>query len=199
MATYRAIEAVSNAIIFALRSSYDRSLLGDHDLQFQVFSARDFARAPDLVGISLFVHRVTVSGTLRFPAGRPGGNGRTQMPQLPLDLHLLLTAWAPEAALEQAITGWMLRAAADIGLLTPPLLNEGFPGTFHADETVELLPVDLPAEELMHLWEVLGQGLFRLSGTYVARTIQIESARLQAAGQPVNERSFDYRPVEEAQ
>jgi hypothetical protein len=50
---------------------------------------------------------------------------------------------------------------------------------------------DLSTEDLLHVWETLVQNTFQLSVPYVARNIRIESRLLQAAGQPVQQRTFE--------
>src|SRR5207248_2211735 len=54
MADYRAIAAVSEAIIHLLEREYDPADFNGHPLQFRVFLARDFSQPMD-AGVSLFL------------------------------------------------------------------------------------------------------------------------------------------------
>jgi hypothetical protein len=51
---------------------------------------------------------------------------------------------------------------------------------------------DLSTEDLLHVWETLVQNTYQLSVPYVARNIRLESRLLQAAGEPVQRRTFEY-------
>jgi len=60
-------------------------------------------------GVSLVLYRVLVNSGIRTP---PSGHG-TGPAAVPLDLHLLLTPWAAEAAMQQEILGWVMRTLED--------------------------------------------------------------------------------------
>jgi hypothetical protein len=192
MASYRAIEAVCKAVIYLLRSNYRPELIDGNELQFAVYSARDFAATTKMIGVSLFLYRIAPNGVHRTPAGRAASDNQRYQTQLPLDLYFLLTAWAQDASIEHAIAGWMLRSMEDMPILTANMLNEGYPHTFRSDEIVTVGLTELSNEELLHTWEVLGQNIYQLSAPYVARTIRIESTHAVSEGRPIQERVFDY-------
>ncbi len=193
MANYRSIAAVSRAVITLLEANYDRALF-DHDLEFDVYTNRDF-QSPMTAGVSLFVYRVFHNGTNRTPPGRIGADGRRQRPRLPLDLHFMLTAWAPTASLQQVIIGWMMRVLEDHSLLPAGFLNHAEPGSFRPDEIIELGPIELTTEDLLNLWERLANHRYVLSVPYVARTVMIESDTADDAPRDVNERLFAMREL----
>ncbi|MCI0394373.1 MAG: DUF4255 domain-containing protein [Chloroflexi bacterium] len=190
MADYRAVAAVCEAVIYLLHSNYAP---GDfnNELEFRVYTAGDFAD-PIESGVSLFLYRIFANGSHRIPAGRLTPAGRRQT-QLPLDLHFLLTAWGRSASLQQTIAGWMMRVMEDTPILPVGLLDRVIPGVFSANETVEIALAELATEELLHLWETLPQQRYQLSLPYVARNVRIESAQLLGAGEPVQERTFEYQ------
>ena len=142
--------------------------------------------------MSVFLYRIMVNDAHRTPPGRRSETGELTQTQLPLDLHVILTAWAPEASLQQAIAGWMMRTLEDNRILPPGLLNRPLPGVFRDDESVELLTGDMVTEDLLHLWELLGTGHYQLSVPYVARNVRIESQRELTSGALVQERTVDY-------
>ncbi|ETT24101.1 hypothetical protein RAJCM14343_1505 [Rhodococcus aetherivorans] len=191
MATYRGIEAACHAVVELLRDNYDPAAF-NRDLEFRVLSTGGF-NGGLTAGVSVFLYRVMLNDSHRTPPGRRDVNGETQQPQLPLDAHFVLTTWAPEASLQQAILGWMMRTMDDHRVLPPGLLNRLSPGVFRDDETVEVLVGELVTEDLLHLWELLGSGTYQLSVPYTARNIRIESSRELITAAPVQERITDYQ------
>lgn len=175
MADYRAVAAVTETVLQFLRSNYDPADF-DQELEFKVFTARDFAK-PLNAGVSLFLYRIFPNGTQRTPPGRIGPDGRRYPALLPLDLHMLLTVWGREASLQHTIAGWMMRTLEDQPIYPASLLNATSPGVFRPDETMELTLTELTNEDLLRIWDTLVQNVYQLSVPYVARVIRIESAR----------------------
>jgi hypothetical protein len=198
MADFRAISAVSEAVIGLLRSNY---LAGapyfNNELEFQIYLAKDFAQ-PMTAGISLFLYRIYPNGTHRNPRGRPGPEGQHYRNQLPLDLHFMLTAWAQDASLQHLIAGWMMRMLEDTPYLPPGLLNQIYPDLFRPDEGVVVSPAELSTEELLRMWEVIVNNAYQISVPYVARYVKIESSLLVESGAPIQERTLDMRVPEGA-
>lgn len=189
MATYRAIEATCDAVVGLLRDNYPADLT-EPPLQFAVFTKTEFATGLG-AGVSLFLYRVHLDGTERAPEGRVLADGRRQFPQLSLQLQFLLTAWAPDASLQQFLTGWMMRVVEDHPVLPPGLLNRRYDEdspVFWPDETVGLSAAAMETEDLFSLWDLIGPGTYQLSVPYQARGIRVESTRLLDDGRGVQER-----------
>lgn len=209
MANFRAIEAVSEAVIHQLRSNMRPEDFSDQlnpeidpqlQLDFRVFTSRDFASSPITNGVSLFLYRIFANGVQRTPPGRVGPDGRPQQTQLPVEMHFLLTVWGGEASLQHALAGWMMRVMEDSSLLPASVLTAVAPGIFRNDETVELSLAELSTENLLRIYEVLMPNVYQLSVPYVARIIHIESSLpLQSVtGAEVQERvqrMGHYRPT----
>lgn len=194
MATYRAISAVSDAIVHLLESQYSPDDFDGNSLQFKVYLARDFLSPMD-AGVSVLLYRIYPNGTYRTPPGRLGPDGQRQRPMLPLDLHFLITAWAKDASLQHSIAGWMMRILEDTPSLPPGLLNHRLPNTFQSDETVELCLAELTTEELFRIWEVIVNNAYQISIPYVARNVRIESIQTILQGEPVQERVWDVQKL----
>jgi hypothetical protein len=195
MASYRAIAAVSNAIVHLIQSRYVPADFDNALLQFDVYTAPDFARPMD-AGISILLYRIYPNQQNRTPPGRLMADGRRQRNMLPVDLHFLLTAWAKDASLQHAIAGWMMRILEDTPSLPPGLLNARFPGTFGMEETVEVGITELTTEELFRIWEVIVNNTYQISVPYVARNVCIETFQTFGFGEPVQERLLDLqKPV----
>lgn len=194
MATYRAIEAVCDATVALLRDNYPDEVR-EPALRFEVFRKADFDTGMT-AGVSLFLYRVFVDGTDRSPRGRVLLDGH-QFPQMPLQLHFLLTAWGPTASLQQFLTGWMMRTVEDYPMLPAGLLNRRYDEdepVFWPDETVELSVAPLETEDLFHLCDLIGTT--QLSVPYQARGILVESGRLLGDGRPVQEREHRFATLD---
>jgi Pvc16 N-terminal domain len=190
MADYRAVAAVSEAVIYLLESHYTPEDFDGNQLQFKVYLAKDFAQPMD-AGVSFFLYRIYTNGTQRAPSGRTTPEGQRYRTQLAVDLHFLLTAWAKDASLQHAIAGWMMRILEDTPSLPTGLLNHKIPNVFHLDETVEVSLTELTTEELFRIWEVIVNNAYQISVPYVARNVKIESRLLLSSAQPLQERIFD--------
>lgn len=178
MADYRAVAATCGAVVRLLEASYEPERFDGRELQFQVFTARDFANPfqnPTADGVSLFLYRIYPNGVSRTPPGRVGADGRRLATRLPVELHFLLTVWAQHASFEHTVAGWMMRTLEGTPLLPAAVLNAGTPDAFRPDETVEVALAELRTEDLLRIWEVMGVNAYRLSVPYQARVIHIEA------------------------
>lgn len=192
MADYRAIMAISEAIMGLLRTSY-RPDLFNNELEFKVFTSKDFANNTIANGASLFMYRIFCNGVHRLPPGRVRPDGKMDQTQLPLELHFLITVWGSDASLQNTLAGWIMRILEDTPILPAGVLNSVVPGVFHPDETVDILLAELRTEDLFRIWDVLGLNAYQLSIPYVARVINIESIQpLPDEGHPpVQTQKFD--------
>ncbi|WP_420125870.1 DUF4255 domain-containing protein [Longimicrobium sp.] len=188
MSGHAGIASTLEAVVRVLRAAYDPADFNGAVLDFQVYVSDDFTH-PMEQGVSLFLYRIYPNGAVRAPQGRLLPDGRRQRNKLPLDLHFLATAWARKASLQHEIAGWMMRVLEDNTVLTADLLNAPRPGVFQPDETVALTHTDLSVEDTFRIWDTVIDHSYQLSVPYVARTVEIESPRLQGWGQ-VQERVF---------
>lgn len=190
MASFLAVEAVSDALVLLLRAAYDRDDFDDIDLQFEVYAAADF-EAPMAAGVSVYLYRARPNGAWRIPPGRVEADGRRQRRQLPVDLHYLLSVWGRDASVQHRVLGWLLRTFEDTPVLPRPLLEAAAPGVFRPDEAVEfVLNTDLSNEDLFRLWETATSERYRLSVPYIARQVLLESRLTDVEGAPVEVREF---------
>jgi len=173
MATFRAITTACEAVIGVLQQSWQPSIFNGAQLTFQVYRTADFS-APMTAGVSLFLYYITLNSVQRSMPMRPGPDGKLRRPELPLDLHFILTPWAKDASLEHDILGWMMRTIEDNPVIGSGLLNATAAGVFRDDETVEIVRSDLALEEIFRIWDVL-PGDIQLSVPYTARVVRLES------------------------
>ncbi len=195
MANYRAIRATCEAVLRVLEQTWDQaSMFNGAHLDFVVYHTQQFQQRPVRTGVSLFLYNVSINTTQRIPPARPGSGATARPPQLPLDLHVLLTPWADEASLQQDILGWMLRVLEDNPLLAAALLNTPSDVVFDPDETVEIVGGFLTIEDMLRIWDGL-PGDFQLSVPYTARVVRIDSEREVLRGGPVLTRELDFGQV----
>ncbi len=196
MADFRAIMAVTEAIINLLRSSYVPDDF-NNELEFKVFTSRDFTTNSIANGASLFPYRIYTNGSYRTPAGRISGEGDVYKSKLPLEIHCLITVWGKEASLQNTLAGWIMRTLEDNASLPANLLNSVVADVFFADETVELSLAELTTEDLFRIWEVVGMNVYQLSIPYVVRIIEIDSLQLKTEdGGVVQHRQMNYQNME---
>jgi uncharacterized protein DUF4255 len=194
LAVHSAVAGTCEAIIRLLRANYDPALFDEATLDFQVYVADNFQQ-PMEQGVSLLLYRIYHNANQRTTPGRLVQGGR-QRPQLALDLHLLLTAWARSASRQHEIAGWMMRVLEDHPILPANLLNAYRPDVFRPEEAVEVGLGELSTEDLFRIWEVMINHVYQLSVPYVVRSVQIESTELSVAERPVVQRMHELVPLD---
>jgi len=191
MATFQAIGSVAEAVARVLNQAWQSSPLNGTDAQFKVYQGKDFATAATqtqiTTGVSVFVYQVSVNKVQRT---LPPSTLQHRRP-LPLDVWLLLTAWAGDASTEHTILGWAMRTIDDNPILSSGFLNAAVPDVFLPQETVELVPAELTNAEIFQLWQVLPNSL-QLSVPYVARVVRVESELTVPQGSPVMTRELEF-------
>ena len=190
MAGFRALAATCEAIRHVLESAAGADNLG-FSMTFKVYGPADFKNSAVKTGVTVFLYRVVPNLSHRTPAGRIQPNGRRKRTRLPVDLFLLLTAWGEIADTQNTIVGWMMRTMEDHPTLPASVLNISHPDVFAPDESVELVVNEMPGEELLRLWELLGENLYRVSIPYVARAVFLDSSRESPSAEPVQVRTLD--------
>lgn len=192
MADFRAVTAVTEAVVNLFRVSYQPDDFNT-ELEFRVFSSRDFANNSMQNGASLFPYRLYVNGANRLPPGRIGPAGERLKNRLPVEVHFLITLWGREASLQNTLAGWVMRVLEDQPTLPAGILNAVVPDCFGSDETVDITLAELRTEDLFRIWDVIGLNVYQLSIPYVARVLHIDSAvpKLADEGPEVQRRAFE--------
>ena len=196
MAGFEAIAVTSRAILGVIEDARPADF---ERARFRLFQSVDMdsPREGFAEGISLYLYRVTFNTTRRnMPPRRDPITGNRRRPPVPLDLHFLLTAWAPDAGQQQRLLGWAVRTLEDTPILPAGFLNRFAPGgqdVFEPSETVELVGETLTLQDLENIWEV-AKARQQPSLGYVARQVAIDSTLGSTEGRPVE--FTDGRPVQ---
>lgn len=184
--------AASEAIVNLLRVSYSPEDF-NNELEFRVFTSRDFGNNTLQNGASLFPYRIYANGVSRTPTGRIGADGQPLRSVLPVELHFLITVWGKEASLQNTLAGWIMRVLEDTPSLPAGILNSVVPDCFRPDETLDIALAELRTEDMFRIWDVIGLNVYQLSIPYVARIIHIDSTRPRRfdQGELVQDRELD--------
>lgn len=193
MATWGAIAGVGQTLLGLVADACPKPEFSN--AAFQLYQGEDF-KTPLEEGVSLYLYRVEINGTHRNLVQRTTVDGRRFLPSLPLDLHYLLTPWAKDAAKQQRLLGWCMRALEDTPILPSGLLNHFCPDpeTFRSSETVELVAEPLSLQDLTNIWDTF-KPTVQLSAGYVVRMVVIDSDRDLSDGAPVQTRAFQFASV----
>ena len=190
MATYRAVAAVSRAILKLLEDGCPRAEFPN--AQFELQQPLDFQKSPMVEGVSLLLYRVAVTSVRRHLPPRVERDGRRFRGTLPLDLSYALCVWGRTVDMQQRLLGFCARALEDTPTLPSGLLNHHAPepSTFHAEETVQIVPETLSWMDFHQLLDLLKPNV-PLAMTYVARMVPLDSQVLVTDAAAANTRVFE--------
>lgn len=162
-------------------------------------------------GINVFLYQVVPNGswgTADLPTRRADGSLLTR-PQQALDLHYLLTFSGDETDLEpQRMLGVAVSTLAARPLLSRELVGTAIQHAIDEDPTsweqfsdladqidiVRFSMMPLSLEELSKLWSTFFQAPYRLSVTYQATVVLLDSAVTPQPALPVRSRGIDVFP-----
>lgn len=196
MANLNAIHSLGSSIIKHLKLSFDSQFKDELSCDFQLFSSGYLAK---LQGnepndtVSLFLYRITINEHLRnsvTPDQTFDG-----LPALSLDLHYLLTIWSDSASDEQVIAAWVMRELNSHSLIDVSMLSKE--DGWRPDEMVQVIPAELSTEDMMRIWDSISPG-YRLSLSYIARAVRIDSDRTDDGSRVVATR-YKYGVLEKPQ
>lgn len=189
MATYHGILATGQALKALLESSLPSPELDGAVVS--LYRPEDFDE-PMKFGISIHLYRVTNTAGIVSRPYRVAPDGRRFLPSLLLDLHYLLTPWAPTAETQYALLGWAMRVLDDAPGLNAGLLNQGLAteDTFPPAEAVQVMIEPLSMADLGNIWESFKPNV-QLSVGYIARMVALDSQVYVAGGRLVQTRAFD--------
>ena len=119
--------------------------------------------------LSIYLYRVDFNKAMR--AGWSAVGSVTGRSHLPLDLHILLTAWAQNAEYELRILGRAMQSLEEHPSLTGPLLVED--AEWATGDSVQLVMEEITTEAVMRTYDSLPHD-YKLSIPYVARVVRLD-------------------------
>lgn len=196
MANIKSIHSVCNSIMQFLHNAYEATpvpfgapgstMPDEHPCAFRVLASGELKASADFgTALTLYLYRVMVNEHVR---GQPVRSGNGNAVPLSVDLHFLITVWSESAAAEQTICGWAMSQLHQHPIMDVSSLTEE--GGWRNDDVVQIIPAELSNEDLMRIWDALAPD-YRLSLSYIARVIRIDSADV-AEGLPVVATRYQY-------
>ena len=193
MSSYRSIMAVMVGLEALLKRDFPAHLTGAPvNGKAQLISSSELKTTTNFGNtLALYLYRVVVDAAGRnrwLPA--PGGL-QSPVRELPVNLYFLLISWGTSASAELDLHAWGVQQLATFGELDLSHLGD-VDREWGERDRVQILPDDLPTEDLFKIWDGLPTK-YSLSSAYVAKTVRLALPSLSTAGAPVITRSF---PVE---
>ena len=181
MAGFRSVSAVGKSLERVLNAAFQ----ADQPISNALTTTALLARTEDLKddpsttipprAVTIFLYRVDFNKTMRAAWSAVGSiDGRGH---LPVDLHFLLTAWAPNAEHEHLIIGRTLQALESTPILSGPLL---YPADWAPNDAVQLVLEEISTEAVMRTFDSLPVD-YKLSIPYIARVVRIDSKQAVTA------------------
>lgn len=200
MAALGAVHSVGDSIVAHLSQAHQLQLQVEQvlppeqrvlpDCSFEQLSSAQLAGpfAPNGNQVTLYLYRIGIDKHLRTGAD-PRSPGQVETRPLGLELHYLMTAWASTSIAEHTLMSWAMRelhmaASFDRSRLVPA-------ETWRPEESIQITPSELSNEDMMRIWDAVSPS-YRLSVSYVARVIRVDSLIAPTAG-PVVATRFDPR------
>jgi hypothetical protein len=170
LATAEVIRDVGDTLIYALRAGVDPAIVAPSNIRVATPDEFDTFDALTEPSISLFLHRIAVSATVRNSPRRVLPDGTTTRPLLPLEACWLITPWAPNTSDEHLVAGQVMQALYDRAELGPTELQGS---SWAPGDTLQIVLESLPMEDHYRIWET-SEIPYRLSLTYVTRVVGLE-------------------------
>ena len=189
MANVFAVHSVGSSIATFLRNTYPQQVAG-RDMPacgFELTSSGQLAGdISESTHITLYLYRITVNEHSR-QTRRPAAPTDSFVP-VGVDLHYLLTAWAANPLDEQVTLAWAIRQLHQCPVLDASSLSPE--AGWGSDEVIQVIPAELTTEDVMRIWDAL-EPAYRLSVSYIARVVRVDSTPLPPA-RPVVATRFSY-------
>lgn len=174
MANIFAIHSIGNSLITYLREAYpsqlDSRVMPNCGFELLSSGGLKSESSDESTRIGLYLYRISLSEHQRSPSVQRSLGAAVQ--PLGLDLHYLLTAWGTTPLDEQVPMAWAMGQLHASPLLDPSILSPE--AAWNPEDIVQIVPTDLPLDELMRIWDTLDQP-YHLSMSYVARVVRLET------------------------
>jgi len=176
LASFRAIAAVGRSLERLLGRSFQQLDPVGGNTRAVLVRTEDFGAEDGLIvapALSIYLYRIDLDRVTRpgwSAAGHVSGRGH-----ITLNLHFLLTPWAPNADHEARILGRALAVLEANPILTGPNLDPV--GEFAPGEEIQLVTGEITTEEIMRTFDSLPTD-YKLSVPYLARVVRIDTEPL---------------------
>ncbi len=189
MANFYSINSVGDSIMQFLRNAYPQALRDAHPCDFRIVSSGEMAESTEdfTTTVSLYLYRIIMNEHVRNTT--TSRSLRDESVPLSVDLHFMLSVWANSAEAEHTICAWVMSQLHQHPIMDISSLTED--GGWSADDVVHIIPAELSNEDLMRIWDAIAP-YYRLSVSYIARVVRIDSAE-SPGGEPVIATRYGYQ------
>lgn len=198
MSNFLSIATVTAALRWTLQSAINKNISGADVKNVGPDGTGGKLPSP---GVNIYLYQVSQNPSMRN-ADLPGRLSHGQLinrPNVPLDLHYLLTFYGDEEDLmPQRLLGSVVNALHSRPVLTRQMIKNMLAdpsfsylsnsNLADAIETVKFTQVNLSIEELSKIWSVFFQTHYRLSIAYMGTAVIVESEETPQKALPVRER-----------
>jgi hypothetical protein len=177
---------LGDTLLNLLRAGVSAAMVDPARIQVATPDEFESLKDPAQPNITVFFYRIATNPQMRNGPRRILPGGKTSRQALPLEISLLITAWAKETKDELRIVGRILQVLydrAEVGAA------ELIGSSWESDDSVQLVLESLPLEDHYRIWDS-SDVPYRLSLTYVARVVGISPTE-ELAEPPVVDARFE--------
>jgi hypothetical protein len=185
MAGYQALSAAGLSIVALLNRRFhelpeamnvDAFLASTNEFKTMKTNSGQLIHQP---AVSVYCYKICVDKETR--PGLSGARHRDGIPRLPLRIHFLIAAWAPNVTEELTWLGLAIQVLDSESILTGPLLDPS--GHWTDGDAIQLVADDLALDTMSEAFQALSTD-FRLSMPYIARVVCVDG-RPEPTREPV--------------
>jgi hypothetical protein len=195
MAGYKALAAAGRSIRELLRQRIAEELGDGRKPTPVLVGTTDLGRvgkagALAFPVLSIYCYRLSIDRHTR--AGLAAAAGVDGVPRLPLQMHLLISAWDDHVEFELEWLGLAVRILESEPILTGPYLDGS--GEWERGDALQVSPDELALDSISEAFQALTAD-FRLCLPYVVRTVRIGGRPVEAPGRVGSVRAGLVQPV----
>src|SRR5689334_9881816 len=193
MSDYAVIRGITVGLQSILRHAITDNISDPqlHNVPIDLRSPKQMREANNALGVSLWLYQVTRDPDLLNSPPQRISAFETRCQPLPMYLHYLVTPIRDHEEDEQVLLGRILQVFNDHSRLRPSDLPDPLS---REDEEYRLTFEAHSLEELTRIWHALEEP-YRLSVSYVAQVVRIESDLENVKAAPVMVRDLNYAQI----
>jgi hypothetical protein len=190
VASYKGVNAALVALEDFFKSRLPSELSSEPvNARVALLGSADVAKPITGNVLGIYLHRMTIDphGRSRFFPAR-GSDLNGPVPELPVNLHLLIIAAATSATIEADLMSWAMVELANNGQLDISHIAS-IDEDWGEREMLNIVPEEISTEDLMRIWDVFEMP-YTSTVAYVARTVRMRLNRSETLGPAVITRIF---------
>lgn len=168
-AIYGLLTALENYLKRRLEDASGDPLLSNAGVV--VLGSDDLKSEPPAGSVGIYLHRISIDPHGRGRYLPPSTSTGRPVPELPVNLHLMVIGWASTAAKEVDMLAWaMQQIGGSLELDSASLVERD--SSWGENNVVQIIPEDMSTEDLLRIWENLPRS-YMLSTPYIMKTASL--------------------------